>query len=773
MNVKYYPRKDVEPKLNPYFLNRVAVPERIKVYTIPARKLLFHPLRFDIMIKYLYVKYRECGIDIPFIHDLYALHIRKNDGSYFEADGSKHSLECYVNSFHETIDSIRNHGFDPETTIIPVNSDKQVLDGAHRVAACAYFDTNVTVAEFDYLHDFSYKFFLNQRKIPQEFLDFTALNYCILNENAYIVNLRPIAEGLDSEAEKIIERYGRIYYKKEIDFTITGNILCEYLFYKTEKWIGTPEDGFSGARSRAEKLSQGKSPTRVYVFECVTLQKVKEAKKLIRDIYKMGNDSVHITDTREETLDLARLYFNNNTLHLFNKTRYPKRDFLRLFQSFRHWLQNSHVNFEEVVVDGSSVMTLYGLRQSHDIDYLAHGTANKELKSDLFDRHDQELGYHAYSKQELIYDPRFHLYFENIKFISLDVLIKMKECRGEIPKDYDDINLINSVLNNKRKSLITFDTQSLRLRFKFLPRFLKIQFKKIVFFLAPDGSLRRKILSKINAFCRQAAGLLSNPKVIYFRLLPGGVHSVNYCGYRLFFSKKTSIVERYLTNRSYEPHVVDALHSILDSTQGPKRILDIGANIGMISLALIRHCPNAEIFAFEPGPHQAGLLRKTIRENRLGNKVHQLEIALSDSRGEATFSIHSSEHASGDGFMDTGRAGKSQTLVVKTDTLDQWWHENNKPQINLVKMDVEGAELLVMRGGKNFFSQLKPPIVFEIHQENLKPYPYSSLDIIKFLEGYGYTLLNLDGNALGGNQRKQLLIGKYSGELLAIICKKA
>lgn len=769
MKEKYYHRKDIETKFNPYFFNRVEVHEKVKVYEISARKLLFHPLRFDLMIKFLYVKYRECGIDIPFIRDLYALHLKQSDGSYFEADGRKHSLECYVNSFHEIIDSIRNYGFDPDQTIIPVNSDKQVLDGAHRVAACAYFDKAVTVAEFDHSHDFSYNYFLRHRKMPQEFLDFTALHFCMLNKNAYILNLRSVADGFDTEVEDIIKRYGSIYYKKEIFFTFTGNLLREYTFYKTEKWIGTVDDGFSGARNRAKKLSHGKSPTRVFVFECASLQEVKEIKRLIRDIYNIGNDSVHITDTREETIDLAKLYFNKNTLHLFNnQIQYPDREFLRILQSFKHSLQNFQADSEDVVVDGSSVMALYGLRQSQDIDYLAHGTADKMPESDLFDRHDQELEYHNYSKEELIYDPRLHLYFENIKFVSADVLKKMKEMRGEIPKDYNDINLLNSVLSDKSRSLMNLNAQSLRLYFRFLPRFLINQLRKCVAFLAPEGSLRHKIVSKMYVLLRRTPKFFPNLKIVYYRLLPGKVHSLNYCSYRLFFSKKTSIVERYLATGSYEPQVIDALSSIMDSTHDPLRILDIGANIGMISLAMVRHCPDADIFAFEPGPHQAALLRKTIKENNLGDKISQFEIALSDYCGEAVFSTHSSEHVSGDGFIDTGRAGKSMTLTVKTETLDQWWQQNNKLQINLVKMDVEGAELLVMRGGKSFFSQMKPPIVFEVHQENLKPYPYTSQDLMEFIEEIGYTLLNLDGSALGGNQREKLMNGNYSGELLAI-----
>lgn len=766
MEVKYYSRKKIKAKLNPHFIKVVVCDNTVKVYTLPARELLFHPLRFDIMIKYLYVKYRERGVDIPFIRDLYALHVRQPDGRYFEADGRKHSLKCYINSFHEIIDSIHEYGFDPELSIVPINSDRQVLDGSHRVAASAYFGGDITVAEFDHAHDFSYKTFCDQKKIPQELLDFVALHYCILNENSYIVNLRPIADGKESVVEKILERYGHIYYKKEINFTLTGSILCEHLFYKSEKWIGSPEDNFSGARARVDRFYNEKRPMRVYALECPTLDQAKEAKQCLRDIYKRGNDPVHITDTREETIELASLYFNENSLHLFNnQKKYPDRNFLRLFQSFRHWLYDHDVDPEDVIIDGSSVMSVYGLRQSCDIDYLAHEARVMKLESELFDQHDPELKHHSFSKQELIYDPRLHLYFDNIKFVSLSALKKMKERRGEIPKDVDDIKLISSVLLDRSFSFVS---TSLKIHLRYLPRFFKTKVRKAVNALAPNDTLRRKILKKVNSCRSRTIELLCCPKIIYYRLLPGYIHHVDYYGYSLFFSNKTSIVERYLATGSYEPDVVSTLFSVLDSTNGQKRILDIGANIGMISLALARRYPDAQLYAFEPGPHQAELFRRTIEKNGLESRIQLNQTALSDTCSEASFAVHSGEHASGDGLLDTGRCGECQYITIKTETLDYWWGKNGKPRIDIVKIDVEGAELLVMRGGKDFFFRMRPPIVFEIHPENLRPYPYSAFDIIEFLEKCGYEVLNLDRSALGGNQRMHLLNGNYAGEFLAV-----
>ena len=107
-------------------------------------------------------------------------------------------------------------------------------------------------------------------------------------------------------------------------------------------------------------------------------------------------------------------------------------------------------------------------------------------------------------------------------------------------------------------------------------------------------------------------------------------------------------------------------------------------------------------------------------------------------------------------------------IKVKTRTIDDWWIETGRPDIDLVKMDIEGAELLVLKGGGEFFSHVLPILLFELNTENLKPYPYDARDIIEVMEAKGYEIKNLDLSSLGGNQRNQVLSGKYSGEFMAV-----
>jgi hypothetical protein len=107
---------------------------------------------------------------------------------------------------------------------------------------------------------------------------------------------------------------------------------------------------------------------------------------------------------------------------------------------------------------------------------------------------------------------------------------------------------------------------------------------------------------------------------------------------------------------------------------------------------------------------------------------------------------HFSPDCSGDGLIDTGRAGEAFPVEINMITIDLWWANLSYPQINVVKIDVEGAELLVLKGGEKFIDKCGPIIFLEIEPKNLKVYPYKKEDILKWLNEHDYNLFTMDNN---------------------------
>lgn len=219
------------------------------------------------------------------------------------------------------------------------------------------------------------------------------------------------------------------------------------------------------------------------------------------------------------------------------------------------------------------------------------------------------------------------------------------------------------------------------------------------------------------------------------------IQTKDYLGFKLFYSKGTSLIDRIKSkNVIYEPETCNLIVSGLKGVDKPI-FIDIGANIGLISLHTAKYVPNVLIHAFEPGPHQAELFTKTINANNLSETISLHKIALSNTTGYLDFFVHKSQHVSGDGFFDTERAGHiNEKIKVETKTLDQWWDEQNKPFVNLIKIDTEGAELWVLEGAKELIKTCKPIIITEINRPNYINYPYNEYDVLALLHKYNYTV---------------------------------
>jgi FkbM family methyltransferase len=226
------------------------------------------------------------------------------------------------------------------------------------------------------------------------------------------------------------------------------------------------------------------------------------------------------------------------------------------------------------------------------------------------------------------------------------------------------------------------------------------------------------------------------------------LNSIRYLGYDLFYSKGYGLVNRIRfgnPDRIYEREMSEQIAIELKKSAAPN-FLDIGANIGLISLYVLHAVPNSQVFAFEPAPHQYELFRTTIFANRIENRVDLQKKALGKEDGTVSFFIHDPINSAGDGLVDTGRAGEAEKVTVPVEKLDTWWTGKGKPQIPVVKIDTEGAELWVLSGGEKFISEVRPVIFFEMTPLNLQSYPYGAKEILEWFFTRGYDVFSLAGD---------------------------
>jgi len=136
-------------------------------------------------------------------------------------------------------------------------------------------------------------------------------------------------------------------------------------------------------------------------------------------------------------------------------------------------------------------------------------------------------------------------------------------------------------------------------------------------------------------------------------------------------------------------------------------VIDIGANVGVYSLALARRVgPAGKVFAYEPGGDARRLLAKGGTANGLGN-LHILASALSDAPRQAHLAagVSSELHS-----LNENGAGEavSVTSLDAEDAIRDWGSPD------LVKIDAEGEERRIIEGGRSFFSRHSPLVMFEV-----------------------------------------------------------
>lgn len=150
-------------------------------------------------------------------------------------------------------------------------------------------------------------------------------------------------------------------------------------------------------------------------------------------------------------------------------------------------------------------------------------------------------------------------------------------------------------------------------------------------------------------------------------------------------------------------------------------VWDVGANQGLFSFAaLAASNPTGRVIAFEPDPFLAGLLYRTRRAQAVESRMDILPIAVAADVALAGFSVAAKDRALNHlttlhGNPHTG--GERERLTVVTVPLA--WLASEMPAPNVVKIDVEGAELDVLRGaGEGLLLRSRPTWIIEVAAEN-------------------------------------------------------
>lgn len=164
---------------------------------------------------------------------------------------------------------------------------------------------------------------------------------------------------------------------------------------------------------------------------------------------------------------------------------------------------------------------------------------------------------------------------------------------------------------------------------------------------------------------------------------------------------------------TYEPEMQAALEELVKPGMV---VYDVGANIGYVTLLLAKAVgENGKVFAFEALPENAQRLSRNIELNNLFSRVSIQKMAVTASAGDVKFLVH----ASGGMGKAAGSAGRDEKYVdeitVSGISLDEFVFEWQNPLPQVVKMDIEGGEVMALPGMQRLLKEARPIMLMELH----------------------------------------------------------
>lgn len=188
--------------------------------------------------------------------------------------------------------------------------------------------------------------------------------------------------------------------------------------------------------------------------------------------------------------------------------------------------------------------------------------------------------------------------------------------------------------------------------------------------------------------------------------------------------------------------------------------LDVGANLGIFSVGIAHARPDVRVHAIEPNPRTAALLRQSIAYNGLEDRVCVHEAALADSPGELAF--YDNPQNAGDSHLvgeHEAAPDPSHVIAVPVHPLDQFEEFLSKVQaegrrVSCMKMDIQGPEVLALRGMRTFLKEHRPAIIVEATDDSLCRFGFNESDLRRELEYQDYRIeRRIDSNLVAQPNR--------------------
>jgi FkbM family methyltransferase len=192
-------------------------------------------------------------------------------------------------------------------------------------------------------------------------------------------------------------------------------------------------------------------------------------------------------------------------------------------------------------------------------------------------------------------------------------------------------------------------------------------------------------------------------------------------------------------------HSLAIVRFLRDYLRPQMTFVDAGANIGEITLVAAKRLHEGKVLAFEPMPKAFARLSHNVRLNELRN-VALFNVGLFDRSGRLPLYVKRDlpYGTCNDGVPSLFSGGSDrEAATIPLRTFDAMAFAIGLNRLDVMKIDVEGAELMVLRGACGAIARFRPVVIIEISESNYRKAGYSANDLLAFFSERDYNVRSL------------------------------
>ncbi len=227
-------------------------------------------------------------------------------------------------------------------------------------------------------------------------------------------------------------------------------------------------------------------------------------------------------------------------------------------------------------------------------------------------------------------------------------------------------------------------------------------------------------------------------------------------------------ISDYTEHSIYFGYLENEHSELFEMAKGKRVIIDVGVNVGSTLLNFAKICPDGFVFGFEPDVNSISKAERNLKLNEFHNAAI-IKKGLGDQNVRARLYKVNGGNAGQNRFLNSadskliGESNYNEAEIIK---LDDFVEEKGLDRIDLIKIDVEGFELNVLKGAEQSLRKFSPVLFIELMDANLTLQGENSKSLICFLERLGYEIYHA--------RTKEIIRSKDETDHYTcdIICKK-